>query len=87
MIVVSNLPDATAALRIGEKLQQTLKTPIPVQGEACWLGLTIGYALAPVDGCDLGLLLSQADEAMYLGKRAGKQQLRRATSPLISRTC
>lgn len=87
VIVVSNLPDATAALRIGEKLQQTLKTPIPVQGEACWLGLTIGYALAPVDGCDLGLLLSQADEAMYLGKRAGKQQLRRATSPLISRTC
>jgi GGDEF domain-containing protein len=39
------------------------------------------YALAPGDGRDFDRLLTLADQAMYAGKQAGKQQIRRATAP------
>ena len=41
------------------------------------VGLTIGYALAPLDGHDAASLLKRADAAMYAGKQAGKRTLRR----------
>ncbi len=41
------------------------------------MGLTVGYALAPLDGHDADSLLKRADAAMYAGKQAGKHALRR----------
>ena len=41
-------------------------------GEACRIGITIGYALAPLDGRDANDLLKRADAAMYAGKQAGR---------------
>jgi diguanylate cyclase (GGDEF)-like protein len=81
VVVVGDLRDEDAALRIGDKLLQAMRTPIAVQGVACTVGATIGYALAPTDGADIGGLLEKADRAMYAGKQAGKLQLRRAVAP------
>lgn len=78
VVVVAGLPDADAARRIGEKLLQTMREPIAVQGVSCTVGATIGYALAPIDGGEIDLLLARADQAMYAGKQAGKLQIRRA---------
>ena len=78
VVVVEGLPDEDAARRIGEKLLQTMREPIAVQGVSCTVGATIGYALAPIDGCEIEHLLEQADQAMYAGKQAGKLQIRRA---------
>lgn len=41
------------------------------------VGLTIGYALAPLDAQDAQALVRQADAAMYVGKQNGKRTLRR----------
>lgn len=78
VVVVADLRDEAAARRIGEQLLQALQAPIEVQGQTCTVGATIGYVLAPQDGDEIGPLLAQADHAMYAGKQAGKQQLRRA---------
>ena len=45
--------------------------------QLCKVGLTVGYALAPLDGLDADSLLKRADAAMYAGKQAGKHTLRR----------
>ncbi|WP_069106311.1 diguanylate cyclase [Acidovorax sp. RAC01] len=41
------------------------------------VGLTIGYALAPLDAQDAQALVRLADAAMYAGKQGGKRTLRR----------
>lgn len=41
------------------------------------VGLTIGYALAPLDAHDAQALVRLADTAMYAGKQGGKRTLRR----------
>ncbi|WP_310463732.1 diguanylate cyclase [Sphaerotilus sp.] len=81
VVVVVDLRDEDAARRIGDKLLQAMCAPIPVQGSHCSVGATIGYALSPMDGVDLGVLLELADRAMYAGKQAGKLQIRRAVAP------
>ena len=41
------------------------------------VGLTIGYALAPLDGNEPQALIRLADAAMYAGKQSGKHSIRR----------
>jgi diguanylate cyclase len=48
-----------------------------VAEQDCRVGLTIGYALSPHDGRDAISLLKRADAAMYAGKQAGRNCLRR----------
>jgi GGDEF domain-containing protein len=49
------------------------------------VGLTIGYALAPVDSDDPQVLMRHADAAMYAGKQGGKHSVRRiATAPSLA---
>lgn len=70
------------AQHLGSKLLQAFERPFLVQGRLCRVGLTVGYALAPQDAVDLEALLERADQAMYAGKRAGKNQVRRAVEPV-----
>jgi GGDEF domain-containing protein len=46
------------------------------------VGVTIGYALVPLDGLDPVGLLKRADAAMYAGKQGGKHCVRRAEDVL-----
>lgn len=78
VVVVGELRDEDAAVRIGDKLLQSVQAPVSLEGGACSVGATIGFALSPTDGTDVGHLLAQADQALYAGKQAGKRQLRRA---------
>jgi diguanylate cyclase (GGDEF)-like protein len=78
VVMVSGLRDEETARQVGDKLLLSMRKPIPLQGTDCTVGATIGYTLAPVDGRDLDMLLGLADQAMYAGKQAGRQQVRRA---------
>jgi diguanylate cyclase (GGDEF)-like protein len=69
VVAAVDLPQAAAAGRIGQLLQQQFEQPFHCGPVACRLGVTIGYALAPEDGTDVEGLLRSADQAMYAGKR------------------
>jgi diguanylate cyclase (GGDEF)-like protein len=70
-------PDAWA---LGRKLVDAFKLPFLVQGQTCQVGLTVGFALAPLDGADAQALLRRADAAMYAGKQSGKGTVRRGAA-------
>jgi diguanylate cyclase len=72
VICADALPDPPAAHRLGEKFVQAFRAPFSIEGQPCAVGLTVGYALAPLDGNDADALLKRADAALYAGKAAGK---------------
>lgn len=57
------------ALRLADKLEHALRTPVHFEGQALQVGASIGIAHYPVDGADLDALLASADQAMYEVKR------------------
>lgn len=78
IVLASGLRNELQAQTIGEHLLEAFQAPLDVPGLHCQVGLTIGYALAPLDGHDPSNLLRAADAAMYAGKQAGKGRLVRA---------
>jgi diguanylate cyclase (GGDEF)-like protein len=84
VLVVPALPGGDDALRLGQKLLDGIAVPIVAQGHSCHVGVTIGYALAPLDGTDAASLLKCADAGMYAGKRAGRHCVRRGTADALS---
>ncbi len=78
VIVTTGLADARWAEHIGQKLLRLFQAPFEVEGRSCRVGATIGYALSPVDGSEVQVLMRRADEALYAGKAGGRNQVRRA---------
>jgi diguanylate cyclase (GGDEF)-like protein len=57
-----------AAAELAEAIVAALAPPFTVEGQAVALGVRIGIARAPADGSDAGLLLRNADRALYRAK-------------------
>jgi len=68
------------AAQVAEKLLACCIDPFVLSTTVCEFGMTIGYAIAPLDAASAEALLKYADTAMYEGKRAGKRQIRRIRS-------
>ena len=77
VVVAAGLSGDADAQALGRKLLDGFREPFAAAGEACRVGITIGYALAPLDGRDANGLLKRADAAMYAGKQAGRHCLTR----------
>lgn len=77
VLMATGLAHDGDAQEIGRKLLETFEAPFEAGGQRLRVGLTVGYALAPLDGNDLVTLVKRADAAMYAGKQAGKHRLRR----------
>ncbi len=86
VIMAEGLAGEAEAQRLGGKLLRAFEAPFDIEGQACRVGLTIGFALAPHDGREAGDLLKRADAAMYAGKQAGRHTVRRgaASAGLVS---
>ncbi|HEX6703699.1 MAG TPA: diguanylate cyclase [Albitalea sp.] len=79
VVTVNGLHDDRQAQEIGSHLLEAFNLPFELsQQRSCHIGLTIGYALMPLDGDDPARLLKRADAAMYAGKQSGKRCVRRA---------
>ncbi|HIV71502.1 MAG TPA: sensor domain-containing diguanylate cyclase [Candidatus Aquabacterium excrementipullorum] len=78
VVVAAGLPDEQQARLVADKLLACSVRPFVLSQASCRVGMTIGYAMAPLHATDADSLLKQADAAMYKGKQAGKQQVRRA---------
>jgi diguanylate cyclase (GGDEF)-like protein len=75
VILATHLQSSQQASDFGFRILQAFDEPFALSATRCQVGLTIGYAIAPLDGNDTSGLLRQADEAMYAGKRMGKNQV------------
>ncbi|UQU67131.1 GGDEF domain-containing protein [Couchioplanes caeruleus] len=65
------LPRAGAeqAAAVAATLHETVRRPVLIDGRPVVVGTSIGVAVAPADGRDLGTLLQHADAAMYRAKK------------------
>jgi diguanylate cyclase (GGDEF)-like protein len=77
VVMSTGLHNAQQAQDLGEKLLHAFSEPFTLSERTCSVGLTIGYALAPLDAHDTISLMKRADAAMYAGKQGGKNCVRR----------
>ncbi len=61
---------------LARDLLAALSAPFELDGLALQIGGSIGIAMAPADGRELGLLMKSADVALYDAKGAGRGQYR-----------
>jgi diguanylate cyclase (GGDEF)-like protein len=66
------------AVAVAERLLERMASPIEVDDDVAVVSASIGIAVGPVGGGSAELLLDRADEAMYIAKRAGRNQWRLA---------
>lgn len=77
VVMAAGMAGEAEAMTLGRKLLAAFDAPFDIGGQACRVGLTIGFALAPHDGNSAEDLLKRADAAMYAGKQAGRHTVRR----------
>ena len=71
-VVLSNIDRPESAGRVAERLLQSLRTPMLIEGHELVVTPSIGIALAPDHADSVSELLKLADTAMYHAKAAGK---------------
>ena len=69
-VLLRNVPDATVAGQVADRLLLAIEEPFPVPGGEVRVGMSVGVALA-TRGATVDDLLSAADAALYACKRAG----------------
>ena len=82
IIMARHLASPEQAEELGRSLLKAFEQPFRLSHLQLTVGLTIGYALAPLDSEDPQVLIRLADAAMYAGKQSGKRTLRRNTGDL-----
>jgi diguanylate cyclase (GGDEF)-like protein len=75
VVMADGLGNEALARELGLKLLDAFRAPFALEEHSCNVSATIGYALAPTDASDSGVLLKAADAAMYAGKQEGKDRL------------
>ncbi len=68
-VVLCGIRSAGEAVEVLGRLRSVVNEPIQINGLPLAIEASIGFALAPVDGTDVGALQQKADVAMYVAKR------------------
>lgn len=74
VLLQANVSDQQDAATVAQKILDQIASPFPVEGGSANIGASIGIACFPDHGEHFKSLLRAADEAMYRGKRSGKNQ-------------
>ena len=77
VVLVPELHDTQDAVRVAEKIIAGIAAPIPIEDREYRVGASIGIAVYPGDAKDADTLLRFADQAMYLVKQGGGNDVRR----------
>lgn len=75
-IILRAIRGAEDAAAVAEKILAALAPPLHLLGHECRIGASLGIVLYPQHGSNAEELLSQADNAMYAVKKAGKNAYR-----------
>jgi diguanylate cyclase (GGDEF)-like protein len=77
VVAASHLKSLDDAQVLDQKLLRAFDAPAEVGGSTCRVGATVGYALAPHDDRSAAGLFKRADSALYAGKQADKNCVKR----------
>lgn len=72
IILLSTISQPQDAAVIAQKLLDSLIRPFLINGKELHISASIGIAIYPDDGDDIGLLLKNSDIAMYHAKESGR---------------
>ena len=73
-IILSDLEDLTSIERITQKILRRVAEPYDLGGELAYVSVSIGITLYPNDAQAADALLKNADQAMYLAKKNGRNR-------------
>ncbi len=72
IILLSTINHPEDAGQVAQKLMESLALPFYIKGKELHIGASIGIAIFPSDGDDMGTLLKNSDIAMYHAKEMGR---------------
>lgn len=72
IILLSTISSPEDAGLIAQKILDSLSRPFYIKGKELHIGASVGIAVFPDDGEDMGALLKNSDIAMYHAKEAGR---------------
>lgn len=73
-IILSQLADATQVEIVAQNILRRLAEPFTLNNETAYVSASIGITLYPEDSDDVEQLLMNADQAMYVAKRKGRNR-------------
>ncbi len=81
-VILSDLDDANSAGRVAQTIIDALVAPFQLGEETAFVSASIGITLYPDDATNLEALMSNADQAMYASKSAGRNRFGHFTPSL-----
>lgn len=76
IVVMEKIPDIKNPATLAQKLIESFKKAININGNKLSISTSIGISLYPSDGSDTGTLIKNADAAMYLAKHEGRNNFK-----------
>ncbi|MFH1493713.1 MAG: EAL domain-containing protein [Pseudomonadota bacterium] len=75
-VILVEMNTADSAIPVAQKILEALKEPFSISGREVFASTSIGISLYPKDGASGEELLKNADVAMYLAKKQGRNTFR-----------
>ncbi|AJQ94145.1 EAL domain-containing protein [Gynuella sunshinyii] len=72
-VLLTQNSNQESAVMISERIIQTVSQPYDIEGQSIHIGISIGIAVAPVNGTDPDRLIKCADVALYRAKQKGRK--------------
>jgi diguanylate cyclase (GGDEF)-like protein/PAS domain S-box-containing protein len=74
IIILNDVRDNSVVGNIAPKIIERLSAPFDLNGTSVYVGASVGVTIFPNDGLTPEVLLKNADQAMYLSKREGRNR-------------
>ncbi|MEE8484921.1 MAG: diguanylate cyclase, partial [Nitrospinota bacterium] len=76
VVVLSKIKDEEDSLLVAKKIIETVKETIKIENREVNTTVSIGISIFPTDGEEPEILIKRADDAMYIVKREGRNNVR-----------
>ncbi|HIJ63858.1 MAG TPA: EAL domain-containing protein, partial [Rhodospirillaceae bacterium] len=76
VVLQPDVANPNEAVEVAEKILAAITPSFDVAGQEIRIGISIGIAMFPVDGEEVGTLMKNADTALYEAKAAGRNTFR-----------
>ena len=85
ILLLPGVRGAEEAARVAEKVLESIRAPLAVEGHELFVTASMGLSLYPEDGQDAETLVKNADTAMYRAKEQGRDRYQLFTPAMNTR--